>query len=97
MATAICLQLAACVPNFMIQEHFLPFNEPWTNEFVTWTPRLDAHGALELPTAPGLGLDLVLDAIRAHPYRRGLHFNAGTPGWEKRLSRAARADEAAIP
>ena len=30
VATAVCLQLAACVPNFLIQEHFDAFNEPWT-------------------------------------------------------------------
>ncbi len=28
VATAVCLQLAACVPNFLIQEHFDAFNEP---------------------------------------------------------------------
>ena len=28
VATAVCLQLAACVPNFLIQEHFDAFNDP---------------------------------------------------------------------
>jgi hypothetical protein len=41
VATVVCLQLAAIVPNFLIQEHFDPFNEPWTKELVTWTPELD--------------------------------------------------------
>ncbi len=26
------------VPNFLIQEHFDPFNEPWTRDLVTWHP-----------------------------------------------------------
>ena len=38
VATAVCLQLAACVPNFLIQEHFDAFNEPWTRDLVTWHP-----------------------------------------------------------
>ena len=38
VATAVCLQLAACVPNFLIQEHFDAFNEPWTRELVSWHP-----------------------------------------------------------
>src|SRR5262249_55094612 len=32
VATAVCLQLAAAVENFLIQEHFDPFNEPWTRD-----------------------------------------------------------------
>src|SRR5207253_4331782 len=69
VATAVCLQLAACIPNFLIQEHFDPFNEPWTRELVTWRPELDAAtGHLSLPDAPGLGLDLVDEVARAHPY-----------------------------
>ena len=38
VATAVCLQLAAAVPNFLIQEHFDAFNDPWTRELVTWQP-----------------------------------------------------------
>ena len=38
VATAVCLQLAAAVPNFLIQEHFDAFNEAWTRDLVTWHP-----------------------------------------------------------
>ena len=41
VATAVCLQLAACVPNFLIQEHFDAFNDPWTQDLVTWHPAID--------------------------------------------------------
>ena len=86
VATAVCLQLAACVPNFLIQEHFDVFNDAWTHDLVTWRPTVDAAtGHLSLPDAPGLGLDLNLDVIRAHPYDPSAYLNIFQDGWEKRL------------
>ena len=86
VATAVCLQLAACVPNFLIQENFDMFNDAWTRELVTWTPALDsANGHFSLPTAPGLGLKLNLDVARAHPYDPQAYLNVFAEGWEKRL------------
>jgi galactonate dehydratase len=86
VATAVCLQLAACVPNFLIQEHFEPFNEPWTRDLVSWTPTIDpATGHLDLPTGPGLGLTLDLDVAAAHPYDRAAYLDVHQPGWEQRL------------
>src|SRR5204862_106584 len=65
IATAVCLQLAACVPNFLIQEHFDPFNEPWASDLVTWSPTIDpSNGHLVLPHAPGLGIDLNVEVAR---------------------------------
>ena len=87
VATAVCLQLAACVPNFLIQEHFDAFNEPWTRDLVTWHPTIDpANGHLSLPDAPGLGIDLNVEASRAHPYDPQAYLNmfmprAGRSGW----------------
>ena len=90
VATAVCLQLAACVPNFLIQEHFDPFNEPWTHQLVTWAPSLDpATGHLSLPTSPGLGLDLDIDVAREHPYDPNAYLNVSKEGWEKRLGQRA--------
>ena len=86
VATAICLQLAACVPNFLIQEHFDPFNAPWTTDLVTWHPEIDPkNGHLSLPEAPGLGLDLNLDVAREHPYDPESYLDVGKEGWEQRL------------
>jgi galactonate dehydratase len=88
VATALCLQLAACVPNFLIQEHFDAFNDPWTRELTTWQPSVDpGNGHLSLPTSPGLGIDLNLDVIRAHPYDPHAYLNVHAEGWEKRLGR----------
>jgi galactonate dehydratase len=86
VATAVCLQLAAVVPNFLIQEHFDAFNDPWTRELVTWHPRVNPKtGHLSLPDAPGLGIDLNIEAIKQHPYDPHAYLNVHTKGWEKRL------------
>jgi galactonate dehydratase len=86
VATAVCLQLAAAVPNFLIQEHFDAFNEEWTFDIVTWRPKVNPkNGHLSLPDAPGLGVDLNLDAIRQHPYDPNAYLNTNTEGWEQRL------------
>ena len=86
VATAVCLQLAACVPNFLIQEHFDAFNEPWVRDLVDWHPVLDpANGHLSLPSAPGLGLDLNMEVARKHPYDPRAYLNIFQDGWEKRL------------
>ncbi len=86
VATAVCLQLAAVIPNFLILEHFDPFNEPWTRDLVTWAPTINLeNGHLNIPTAPGLGVDLNLDVVKAHPYDQASFFDTTRPGWEKRL------------
>lgn len=92
VATAVCLQLAACVPNFLIQEHFDPFNEPWTRDLVDWRPRIDAaNGHLSLPEAPGLGVELDRDVAREHPYDPAACLNIHEEGWERRLGRLAKS------
>ncbi|NQW16958.1 MAG: mandelate racemase/muconate lactonizing enzyme family protein [Chloroflexi bacterium] len=86
VATATCLQLAACVPNFQIQEHFDATNEPWTRDLVTWHPEIDKiNGHLSLPESPGLGIDLNLEAVKEHPYDPNAFFNLHEEGWEKRI------------
>jgi galactonate dehydratase len=86
VATAVCLQLAACVPNFLIQEHFDCFNEPWARDLVTWAPSIDStNGHLSLPDAPGLGLEFNDAVALAHPYDPNAYLNVYRDGWEKRL------------
>lgn len=90
VATAVCLQLAACIPNYLIQEYFDPFNEPWTQDLVTWTPTIDqANGHLSLPDAPGLGIDLNLEVAAAHPYEINAYLDIYQEGWEQRLGQRA--------
>lgn len=90
VATAVCLQLAAAVPNFLIQEHFDAFNEPWTRDLVTWHPTIDpANGHLSLPDGPGLGIELVDEVARAHPYDPSAYLNVHQEGWERRLGQGS--------
>jgi galactonate dehydratase len=86
VATAVCLQIAACVPNFLIQEHFDAFNEPWTRDLVSWHPAIDPEtGHLSLPDGPGLGIELNDEIALAHPYDPAAYLNVHAEGWEKRL------------
>ena len=50
VATAACLHLDACTPNFKIQEHFNDFVDGWVKEAVTGYP--ESTGRLFQP-APG--------------------------------------------
>ena len=89
MATAVCLQLAAVVPNFLIQEHFDAFNVPWTRDLVTWHASIDpANAHLSLPREPGLGIDLNLDVIGAHAHDPNACLNVHAEGWERRPGQA---------
>ncbi len=72
VSTAACLQLAACIPNFALQEYPLGEDKPPKSEIVTLAPRLEA-GFLIIPDAPGIGIELAEGAQEKHPYRpRGL-------------------------
>jgi galactonate dehydratase len=98
VATAVCLQLAACVPNFLIQEHFDAFNEAWTRDLVSWNPSLDpASGHLSLPDAPGLGIELNRDVALAHPYDPRAYLNIFQDGWEKRAGQDPALASGACP
>ena len=74
VSTAACLQIAACIPNFAIQE------------YPSRTPELDGgtaplgdglatgleeqkDGYIAIPSAPGIGVELVPDVERLFPYR----------------------------
>jgi galactonate dehydratase len=44
-----------------------------------------------LPDAPGLGIDLNIDAIKAHPYDPHAYLNVHAEGWERRLGTGREA------
>ena len=67
ICTLACLHIGVCTPNAYMQEYFDQFNVGWEKDLLTWRPRLE-NGHLTLPTAPGLGADLNLDVVLAHPY-----------------------------
>jgi galactonate dehydratase len=68
VSTAACLQLAACIPNFALQEYPLGEDQPPKSEIVTQVPKLE-QGYLLIPDAPGIGIELATDAQQTYPYR----------------------------
>ncbi len=66
VATAASLQLAACMPNFVILEYAQ--NQPWRDQVIT-EPLKIVNGYVELPTKPGLGVELNYEAIAKLPYQ----------------------------
>ena len=72
VATRVCQHLAAACPNFTILE-WLPDDGP--NADAPWRDDLmggrfeRAEGYMPLPPGPGLGIDLNMEVVRAHPYQ----------------------------
>jgi galactonate dehydratase len=80
--TTASVHLAACTPNFKIQECFDDYAEPWLREAIRGVP-VSKDGYFELPQAPGLGIELDDEVMRAHPGREGF-FNLWSDDWHKR-------------
>ncbi|HEY3060202.1 MAG TPA: enolase C-terminal domain-like protein, partial [Chloroflexota bacterium] len=75
------VQLAACIPNFAIQEYPLGEDRPPKSEIVETALRYDGHGSLLVPTAPGIGVELRPDAAERYPYKpRWLGTRLNTDG-----------------
>ncbi len=82
VSTAAALHLAACTPNFKIQEHFNDFDEPWVLGSAPGLPAVE-DGYFALPTGPGLGVEVDEEVIAAHPMQH-IHFNLYKQDWHKR-------------
>ena len=82
VSTAAALHLAACTPNFKIQEHFNDFDDAFVKESAPGLPEV-IDGYFALPKGPGLGVTLNEDLIRAHPQQE-VHFNLFADDWHKR-------------
>lgn len=68
VSTAACLQLAAAIPNFTLQEY--PY-EPNTGEpgrELLTEPLERDDGYLLIPETPGIGVELDMDAVAENPY-----------------------------
>jgi galactonate dehydratase len=66
---AASLQVAACIPNFLIMEYPVAW-EPYANELAK-NPFKVERGQIALPTAPGIGIDLDEAALAKYPYTGG--------------------------
>jgi L-alanine-DL-glutamate epimerase-like enolase superfamily enzyme len=65
LGTLQAVNLVATLPNFLILEYEAD-DRPWRQEIVSETYTVK-DGFLELPTKPGLGVDINEEAIAAHP------------------------------
>ena len=63
------MQLAACIPNFTIQEYPTGEDEPPKSEIMTSRLEYDGRGSLIVPTLPGIGVELATDAAERYPYK----------------------------
>jgi len=66
VATAASVHVCATIPNFLILEHVHP--NPLFDEAQTEPMKMNA-GYYDVPTAPGLGVDMNEEVIAAHPVR----------------------------
>ena len=85
VSTAASLHTAVTIPNLKMVELFDDFSAPFVRDAVRGAPRA-VDGYLDLPTAPGLGVELDLDVIAEHPYQP-YQFDLFSSGWEQRFVR----------
>ncbi|QLH82029.1 galactonate dehydratase [Halosimplex pelagicum] len=69
ISTAACLQLAACIPNFAIQEFpYRPERDAAPGEDLVVDPPTHRDGFIEIPDEPGLGVELDIDEVADRPF-----------------------------
>ena len=83
LSTAINTHIHATLPNFLIQECFDDFLVPWAHEIVHGVPRV-RDGYIEVPDAPGIGVELDEEEIAKYPYGPEYSIRLFEEGWEKR-------------
>ena len=91
ISTAAALHLAACTPNFTIQENFNDFSEDYVLAAAPGNPGV-ADGHFALPAGPGLGVTLDRAVVAGHP-RRALYFDLHSKDWQLRQADTAGAGE----
>ena len=68
---AATVHLSAVIPNFRITEYFVNFQD-LCREIATASLTM-RDGWIDLPTAPGLGIDIDVEKLRAHPHQEATH------------------------
>lgn len=67
VSTAACVQLDACIPNFALQEYTGEDKPPKSDVLKTPLNLVDGH--LIVPDAPGIGVELNVDAVKQMPFK----------------------------
>lgn len=83
LTTVVNAHIDAAIPNFLIQETFDDFLEPWARDIMTGTVEI-REGYITVPEAPGLGVDLLEEEAVRHPYKDTNFLRLFEPGWERR-------------
>ena len=82
VALASTVHASATMPNFIITEYFLPFVD--FCDRISPNQLKPKNGYIDLPTAPGLGVDVNEDELKKHPAKvypaRKLRHPADEPG-----------------
>ena len=73
-----------------MQELFDEFNVSWEQDIVTSHAEV-IDGRLQIPDAPGLGVDLNWSELDKHPYQQSNFLPLFAPGWERREGEAKPA------
>lgn len=68
VSTAVCVQLAASIPNFAIQEYPIGEKDFPKAGIIQSSLELE-NGFLKVPEIPGIGVELRKDAEKEYPYR----------------------------
>jgi galactonate dehydratase len=62
------IQVSAAIPNFLITEYFVNFEE--LGKDISTHPFEVDDGYITLPTEPGLGMDLIEENLEKYPYKQ---------------------------
>lgn len=68
VSTAACIQLAACIPNFAMQEYPVGEDQAPKNEIVKTSMKC-VDGFIIIPDVPGIGAELVEGAQEKYPFK----------------------------
>ena len=77
VGTAVCVQIDANIPNFLIQEMNIADYDSWVAKLLA-RPFEIVNGYIEVPTAPGLGIEVNEEELAKHPYEARL-FSLSDP------------------
>lgn len=67
VALAATIQVAATLPHFLMVEYFISFAE--MGNALCRNPFRIENGHIALPTEPGLGLEIIEDALKGYPFQ----------------------------